>query len=121
QPLPKTERLRMRVINPENPNAVLDPEERHAQELAPQRTPFVALEVERVDILVLLRRVLRVFDRSVGPMAEPLRVLGDPRMVGRALPREIEGDLEAKSLRLRAKGIEIGECAERWIDRGMTA
>ena len=49
----------------------------------------------RVDVLVLLGRVLGVLDRAVGPVAEPLRVLGDPRVVGRALEREVERDLEA--------------------------
>ena len=38
----------------------------------PQRAPVLALEVERVDVLVLLRRVLGVLDRAVGPRAEPL-------------------------------------------------
>ena len=54
-------------------------------------------------------------------MAEPLRVLGDPRMVGRALPREIEPDLEPEAFGLRAKGVEIGKGAERGVDRCVTA
>ena len=41
----------------------------------------VVVEVDRVDVLVLLRRVLRVGDRAVGAHGEPLRVLGHPRVV----------------------------------------
>ena len=45
----------------------------------------VGLEVERDDVLVLLRRVLRVLDRAVGAPAEELRVLADAGD-GRARP-----------------------------------
>ena len=37
------------------------------------------LEVERVDVLILLRRVLRVLDRAVGAMPEPLGMLAHVR------------------------------------------
>jgi hypothetical protein len=64
-------------------------------ELVPERAPVVRLEVERVDVLVLLRRVLRVLDGAVRPRAEPLRVLLDVRVVGRDLERDVERDLDA--------------------------
>ena len=54
----------------------------------------VVVEVERVDVLVLLRRVLRVGDGAVGQGGEPLRMLGDPRVVGRALQGQVERDLQ---------------------------
>src|SRR5207237_275508 len=36
-----------------------------------------------------------VLDRAVGPFAEPLRVLANVRVIGRALERDIHRDLEA--------------------------
>ena len=45
----------------------------------PQRLPVVGLEVDRIDVLVLLGRVLRVLDRAVRPLAEPLGMLLDVR------------------------------------------
>ena len=56
----------------------------------------VVVEVERVDVLVLLRRVLRVRDRAVGPGGEPLRVLDDPGVVRRGVQRQVERDLHAQ-------------------------
>ncbi len=56
----------------------------------------LGVEVDRVDVLVALRRVLGVRDRAVGSVPEPLRVLGDPRVVGRGLEREVERDLDAE-------------------------
>ena len=85
----------MRVVDAEDVDAVLDPElDDRASAPARAHRHVVALEVERVDVLVLLGRVLRVLDRAVGPVAEPLGVLADPRMIRRALKREVERDLE---------------------------
>ena len=53
------------------------------------------LEVERIDVLVFLRRVLGVLDAAVGALAEPLGMRLDVRMVGRALERDVERDLDA--------------------------
>ena len=44
----------------------------------PHLAPLRRLEVEGVDVLVLLRRVLGVLDAAVGALAEPLRVLASP-------------------------------------------
>ena len=63
----------MRVVDAEDPDAAVDPEQRDVEQRLPQRPPVVAFEVERVDVLVLLRRILGVLDRAVGPVAEPLR------------------------------------------------
>ena len=62
------------------------------------------LEVERIDVLVLLRRVLGVLHRAVGPPAEPLRMLLHVRVVGRALERDVERDLDAALLAPRRPG-----------------
>ena len=80
-----------------------------------------ALEVERVDVLILLRRVLRVLDRSVGPMLEPLGVLADPRMIGRRLERDVERDLETEPVRDGDEAIEVVERAEPGLDGRVSA
>ncbi|MEJ7562837.1 MAG: hypothetical protein WKF45_09990, partial [Ilumatobacteraceae bacterium] len=59
-PLPERERLRVRVVDAEDRDAGVDPEPDDIAELGPQTGPVVALEVERIDVLVLLRRVLGV-------------------------------------------------------------
>ena len=59
RPLPERERLGVRVVHAEDPDAVIDPELDDVPQLVPERGPRVGLEVERVDVLVLLRRVLR--------------------------------------------------------------
>ena len=114
QPLPERHRLGVRVVDPEDPHAVRHPEPDDAQHLAADAVGVV-VEVERVDVLVLLRRVLGVGDRAVGAGGEPLRVRGHPRVVGRALQGEVERDLEAE---LAGPGHERVEVLEACRGRG---
>src|SRR5207249_8739662 len=51
-------------------------------------------------------------DRAVGAVLEPLRVLGQPGVVGRALDREVERDLEPELLRAGDEAVEVRERAE---------
>ena len=96
QPLPEGDRLGVRVVHPEDPDTAGDPEVEDLLARVPQRDP-VGLgrrpEVERVDVLVLLGRVLGVGDGAVRPVVEPLGVLRDPGVVGRALQGVVEGHL----------------------------
>ena len=64
----------------------------------PQGLPVglpIGPEVDRIDVLVLLRRVLGVGDRAVGTVVEPLGMLVHPGVVGRALQGVVEGHLHA--------------------------
>src|SRR5262249_61565488 len=81
----------------------------------------VVVEVERVDVLVLLRRVLRVSDRPVGPGGEPFRVPPDPGVIRRGLQRKIERDLEPELTGPADERVEVGEGAEFGVDRVVTA
>ena len=65
----------------------------------------------RINVFVFFRRVLRVFDRAVGPFVEPLRMLLDVRMIGRAIDREIEGDFHSAFAHFLLQPIKILECA----------
>ena len=111
-PLPERERLRVRVVDAEDADALLDPELEHGLQLVPERAPVLGLEVERVDVLVFLRRVLGVADRAVGPVAEPRRVLFHVRVVGRGLERDVERDLQAELVGLRDEALERFHPAE---------
>ena len=55
-------------------------------------------EVERIDVLVALRRILGELDAAVRRLPEPLGMLLHPRMVGRCLESEVQRHLEAERL-----------------------
>ena len=115
QPLPEVHGLGVRVVDAEDRDAAIDPEAHDPQDLAADAL-VVVVEVQGIDVLVLLRRVLGVGDRAVGQRREPLRVLGDPRVVGRALQREVEGELETGVLGRADEPLEVGERAELGVD-----
>ena len=80
----------VRVVDAEDPHALLDPVPHDPQHLVEDALGIV-VEVDRVDVLVLLRRVLGVPDGAVGELGEPVGMLGDPRVIGGGLQREVEG------------------------------
>src|SRR5271170_3371324 len=85
QPFPEGERLGMRIIDAKYFDAAGNPEIDDALEFVPQGAPVTRFEIERIDVLVFLRRILSVLHAAVGPMLEPLRMLRNVRMVGSAL------------------------------------
>ena len=111
----------MRVVDAEHPHALLRPEDEDRQQLLPQLAPAVCLEIERVDVLVLLRRVLGVLDRAVRAVLEPFGVLARVRVVGRALEGDVERDID---LLLRSgldQVLKVRERAEPFVDRLVAA
>ncbi|MPM41961.1 hypothetical protein SDC9_88623 [bioreactor metagenome] len=120
QPGPEVDRLGVRVVHPEDRHAVGDPQPDDPQHLGvdPLR---VAVEVDRVDVLVLLRRVLGVRDRAVHPLGEPLRVLADPGMIGRSLQGQVEGHLDAELPGPGDEPVEVLEGAQVGVDRVVAA
>ena len=111
EPLPEGERLRVWVVDAEDSHSLLHPEPHRCPERLPQLPPLLALEVERDDVLVFLGRILRVLDRAVGPVAEPLGVLADPWMVGRALHREVKRQFDAEGFGPLSEPLEVVERA----------
>src|SRR5690606_8180358 len=83
--------------------------------------PVVRVEVERIDVLVLLRRVLRVLDRPVGSPAEPARVLANPRVVRRGLERDVERDPQPVLPRLANEPYEVVQRTEGRVNRGVAS
>src|SRR4030095_16142010 len=73
------------------------------------------------NIFVLFRWVLRVFDRAVRTFVEPVGMLFDVRVIGRAIDREIKGDFHSALAHLFLKPVEIFQRTERRLDRLVSA
>ncbi len=121
QPRPERKRLRVRVVDAEHLHPALDPPEHHAEQRVPQALPVLGVPVEVVDVLVALGRVLGVLQGPVRPAVEPLRVLGEPRVVGRGLDREIERDVDAVLPRGGGERAQVRLRAELGMDRVVAA
>ena len=74
----------MGIIDPKNAHALRRPVQHYAFQFFPQRARCVAFKVERINILILLRRIFRVLDAAVRPVLKPVRVLLDVGMIRRA-------------------------------------
>src|SRR4029453_9716994 len=110
----------MRIVDPEYSDTVAHPELEDAQAL--QIDPVaVVVEVDRIDVLVLLRRILCVRDCAVGALGEPLRGLGDPRMIRRGLECEVQCNLEPKRLGFGDESVEGVKVAEVRMDGVVSA
>ena len=116
-PGPERDRLGVGIVDAEDPHPLLDPEEEDALRLLPERLALPPQEVQGVDVLVPLRRVLGVLDRPVGPVVEPLRVLGHPGMVRRALERVVQRDLEPAVSGGSKERAEVRQRPQGGIDR----
>ncbi len=110
-PFPERQRFRMRIVDAENAHARLDPEQDHVAQGEPQiGFRIVRVEIRVHDVLIFLRRIFGVAQRAVGAPGEPGRMLFQPRVIGRALNREVECDLEAVFMR---GGEHLPEVVER--------
>ena len=115
QPLPKRERLGVGVVHAERRHAGVHPVLKHvANRLV--NALWVVVEVERIDVLILLWRVLRVRDGAVEARGEPLGVLCDPRVVGRTLQGQIERYLEPQFVGASREVAELAQRAEVGVD-----
>ena len=110
----------MRVVDAEDLDSLCDPVPDDAERLRADALRVV-VEVDRVDVLVLLRRVLRVRDRAVRKRGEPLRVRLHPWVVRRGLQSEVERDLDALRAGRSHEGPEVRESSEVRVDRVVTA
>ena len=110
----------MRIVDSEDSYSPLNPEAHHSFDLGIQ-TLGVVVEVQRVDVLVLLWRILGVGDRAVGASGEPFGMRGDPRVIGRCLECEVEGDLHSEIVHGLHERIEVGECSKIRMNGIVTA
>ena len=80
EPLPEADRLGVGVVHAEDAAPRAPPRTpAPSRSAVPQRRASRRCEVDVVDVLVALGRVLRVLQRPVGAAVEPLRVLGAAR------------------------------------------
>ena len=84
QLLPEMDRLGMRIIDAKECDPLSYPVLDDAKHLG-EESSIVVVEVDRVDVLVLLRWILSVCDRAIGAFGEELLIALDPGMVGRCL------------------------------------
>src|SRR6202044_2246235 len=110
QPFPEWKGLRVRVVDAKYADSVLDPEIDDALQLRPQGAKVIGLEIEGVDILVFLRRVLRVLHTAVGAVLEPFGMRAHVGMIGCALEGDVESNLHAE---LARRGHQVPEILER--------
>src|ERR1700730_287395 len=111
----------MGVIDPKGAHSLADPEQQGVAQLVPQAFAIGVVEIDIDDVLVFLGRVLGIFDRTVGPEAEPLRMLAHPGMVRGALDRKIERHLDPEGRSRIYETTKIRESAELRVDGPMPA
>ena len=96
QPLPERQRLGVRVVDAKGLHALFHPAHHDVTQLGPQAGDGIGrIEIDVDDVLVLFRRIFRVFDRAVRAPVEPTRMLFEPWVVLGALDGEIQGDFQA--------------------------
>ena len=118
EPGPEIDRLGVRIVHPEDRHAVGDPEFQDAHALVVDAF-WVVVEVDGVDVLVLLRRILRIGDGAIHSGGEPLRVLMHPWMVRGGLQGEVQGDLKPQGMGMCHEVVEVIEGAQVRVDRVM--
>src|SRR5215475_9310926 len=102
----------MWIIDAKYSHALLDPKQKHIFQFFPERLPIVTAKIERINILVLLRRIFGVLNRSVRSMAKPLRMFFDVGMIGRTLKGNVECDVDSSLGRGRDERSKIIERAK---------
>ena len=81
----------MRIVHAEDAHTLFHPKAEHPLEGIPQSLPVGRLEIQGINILILLGRVLRILNRPVGALLEKFRMFGHPRMIRGALEGNVEG------------------------------
>src|SRR5271163_1872038 len=121
RPLPERKRLGMGIVNAKNPHSLIDPVIENALQFLPQGAPLCALKIQRINILILLRWVLRILYGAVRTLAEPFRMLAHVGMIRRTLERNIDRDLKSLFFGRGDEVLEICERAEIRMNRLMAA
>ena len=76
------------VINAEGADSVANPKFDDAEYFG-KETWIIVIEVNRINILILLRRILGICDRAIGALGEPLFMILRPWMIWLTLECEI--------------------------------
>ncbi len=100
----------MRIVYAEDAHTLIHPKAEHAFEGIPQSLPVGRLEIQRINILILLGRVLCILNRPIGALLEKFRMFGHPGMIRGALERNIEGNFH---FQLPGALDQVGEVFQR--------
>src|SRR5690606_6365261 len=116
-PLPERQGLCMRVVDPENAYALVDPENHNVAQRTPEGglswgTGQGTVKVRIDDVLVALRRILRILQSAVHPPIEPVGMLSQPGMIRRTLNGKIQRNLEPVLMSSRHQVPKIAQCAQ---------
>jgi len=80
QPFPERKRLGVRIVDAEDAHTLLDPEQHDIAQSSPERFAASSKEIGIDEVLIFLRGVCRVSDRTVGTALQPFWMLGEPWM-----------------------------------------
>src|SRR5688572_21457568 len=97
----------MRIIHAEDPHALVDPELEDAAQFLPQGFPIRGFKIDGIDVLIFLRRILGVLNRTIGSNLEPVLVLANVGMVRRTLKGDIQSYVKVAFARLRDEVAKI--------------
>ena len=107
RPLPERKCLGVRIVDAKDRDAHADPVDEDALQLLPHSLPVFAFKIEGIDVLIFLRRILRILNGPVRPLLEPVLMLLYVGMIGRCLERDIQRDGQIELGSLRDKALEI--------------
>src|SRR5262249_25254442 len=89
-PLPECKGFGVGIVDAKNAYALVDPELEHALQFFPQCAPTGGFKIQRIDVLIFFGGIFRVLDGTVGSGAEPLRMLTNVGVIGRALKGNVQ-------------------------------
>ena len=115
--LPESHWLGMGIVHAEDLHPLLHPEEHYTDELTPEVLPIIAVEVDRVDVLILLWRIFSITNGAIRPLVKPIGMIFDVRVIRRAVDREIQRDFKTALLRLTHQPNKILNSAQRRLNR----
>src|ERR1700686_1230459 len=104
-----------------NAGSLLGPIHYNALEVFPKFRRVLALEIERVNVLVFCRRILRILHGSIRAFAKPFAVLFHIRMIRRTLIRDVEGDFQSQVACLALQFLEISQSSQLRLNRFVSA
>src|SRR6476620_6741757 len=121
EPLPKGAGFRVWIVDPKDPDALLDPVYNDALQLLPQFVPSFALELKRENILILFRWVFRILHGPIRPDAKPLSMLLHIGMIRRTLKRDIHGNLNPIGASPLHQSSKVVQCPQIRMNRLMSS
>src|SRR5919106_4743111 len=107
EPLPERKGFGMRIVHAKDMYPLFKPVQDHVFELLKQGLPSVGLEIEGIDVLVFLRRILGELNSPVGTPAEPGWISLHIGMIRRALEGNIQGHFHPSFMDRADQSLEI--------------